>query len=709
LFIVMDLYEGETLKKKIERGPLRIEEAIEIVLQVAQGLSKAHEQGIVHRDIKPANIVLTRDGIPKILDFGLAKLSRLTMVTKPGSTVGTVAYMSPEQARGETVDQRTDIWSVGVVLYEMITGRLPFEGEFDAGIIYAILNTEPTPISSRTTEIPAQLERIVTRALAKRPEMRYQDVQELITDLRRLHTKAASPGPAGHPMRRQRVVRAAKWGIPVFIGVMAGTVYILVNGRMPPQPPVPETSLPRQMKSSIAVLPFDDLSPAKNQEYFCSGIAEEIRTSLSRIPDLKVVGGTSAAALKGKQMGIREIGRELGVATVLEGSVRKDEGHIRITLQLSDAADGFTRWSETYDREMKDVFSIQENVSRSVAAALKIAMAPETAGFIYPRQTKSAEAYEYLLKGNHFVKLYLISYRERDFQSALQMYEKAIAIDTACAVAYGGMAWAYEHHYVYGTHSAAKDYTTDRDQVVRNVQRAYQLDRNSGPINAGMAYVALKMGSYDSAYEFCRRAIELEPRSLFVNHLVGEFFAGIGLHQHATKFFGRAIELDPLYLLSLGEMASSLEWAGEFDKAADFYRRTLDLSPDDLLYKADFIRFLIKTGRVSEADMLLQPALKARPDFKSFTECRVLLLASRGAREEALKLGRSAAVCAILGAKQESLTLLEDSTNQTGRCIYLDLLHNPLYEKLRNEERFQTLLEQQRHLYEDRLTRYGGL
>jgi tetratricopeptide (TPR) repeat protein len=438
-------------------------------------------------------------------------------------------------------------------------------------------------------------------------------------------------------------------------------------------------------------------------------MAEEIRASLSRIPDLKVVGGTSTAALKGRQMGVREIGKELGVATVLEGSVRKDAKRIRITLQLSDVADGFARWSETYDRELKDVFSVQEDISRSVAANLKIALAPEIAGFKYPRQTESVEAYEYVLKGNHYVKLYLISYQERDFQSALNMYEKAIARDTGYAMAYAGAAWAYEHHYVYGTHSAARDFAADRDQAFRNIEHAYQLDPNSGPINAGMSYIAMSTGAIDRAYEYCRKALALEPRSQYVNHLVGEFALSLGLYPLAIKFFNRAIEQDPLYLLSLGEMANCQELVGEVDKAADFYRKTLDLSPNDLIYKPDYIRFLIKTGRYSEADKLLQSGLKNRLNFKDSSDCRALLLASRGARQEALKLEHSAPVYAILGEKEEALALLENPPKPIPRCRYFDLLCNPFYEKLRTEARFQTLLEKQKRLYEERLAKYGGL
>jgi serine/threonine protein kinase/tetratricopeptide (TPR) repeat protein len=709
LFIVMACYDGETLKQRIARGPIAGEEAVTIATQIAQGLSKAHAKGIVHRDIKPANVLITTDGIAKILDFGLAKLAGDVRLTKTSSTIGTAAYMSPEQARGEEIDHRTDVWSLGALLYEMIAGKPPFEGHFEAGVIYSILNTDPMPLSARNSATPAELEKIVTRALAKDPGERYQQMHEMIADLNHLTSESGATPPTGLPRRTGGIARAARWALPVFVAALAGTLYLVFHGKTGP-PAIPEGTTPAsQVRNSIAVLPFDDLSPAKDQEYFCSGIAEEIRTSLSRIPDLKVVGGTSAAALKGKKLEIREIGRQLGVTTILEGSVRKDAARIRITLQLSAAADGFTLWSDTYDREMKDVFSIQEDVSRSVAAALKITLTPETTTFAFLPRTKNIEAYEYSLKGNHNVKLYLISYKEKDFQAALRMYEKAVAIDSTYAMAYAGLAWAYEHHDMYARHSGARGYTGDRDQVLRNVERAYQLDSTDGSINAGMGYIATEMRDYDRAHELCRKALEREPHSLFVNHIVGEFLDAVGLPLHATKFFMRAIELDPLYLLSLGEMAVSLERAGEFDKAAEFYRRTLDLSPDDLVYRAYYVRLLIKTGRQSEADQLLQKALRANPNFKDLSTCRALLYASRGAKEEALRLERSAPVLAMLGEKREAMKILEGYATPKGPCRYLDLLHNSFYDKLRDDPQFQALLAQQKELYDEYLRKYGTL
>ena len=307
LYLVMAYYDGETLKERIERGPLALDEAADIATQVGRGLAEAHGAGIVHRDIKPANLLIAKGGVVKILDFGLAKLAGAEGVTQTGTTVGTVAYMSPEQARGQEVDQRTDIWSLGVVLYEMLTGQQPFRGENLLAISNAILASQPVSLTRLRAGTSPALARVVTRSLANSRDGRYQSVADLLGELRNATasaTKAAS------------------------------------------QPDVP----------SIAVLPFADMSPEKDQDYFCEGLAEELIDALARLDGLRVVARTSAFHFKGQSPDLREVGEKLNVKTVLEGSVRKAGNRLRINAQLINAEDGYHLWSERYDRTMDDVF-----------------------------------------------------------------------------------------------------------------------------------------------------------------------------------------------------------------------------------------------------------------------------------------------------------------------------------------------------------------
>jgi len=461
----------------------------------------------------------------------------------------------------------------------------------------------------------------------------------------------------------------------------------------------------RPETTSITVLPLKDYSPEKDQAFFCNGIAEEIVTALSQIPELRIVSGTRAFALQEKQTDIREAGKVLGVASVLEGSVRKSGEQLRITLQLVNVADGSHIWTQTYDRRMTDVIGVQENVARSVAAALQITLAPQIAERLLPRQTNNAEAYECFLRGTYLVKLYLVSYREQDIQSALKMFEKAIALDSTYANAYGGLAWAYEHRFVYGRHRNP----ADREQAVRATSRGYELDPGSGPLNAGMGYVTCMMGDFDRAYEFVKKARSIDPHSLWVNHLTGEFLLSVGLGDRAAAFFLKAIERDPYYLLALGELAGCYESVGDFGKASMYYQKTLALSPDDRVYKLDYITYLLKTGAADSAEEVLRDAVRAHPEFQEYSIPRALLFALRGAMTEALAIQKSVAVYSLLHMRRQAIRLLEEEAGKSREYHYMGLLHNPLFNNLRDDPRFRSILAKQKVLYEERARKYGDL
>ncbi len=373
MFIVMACYEGESLKIKIARGPLKVAETIDIAMQIAEGLAKAHQKGIVHRDIKPANILVTEDGIVKIVDFGLAKLTGRTMLTKEGTTLGTVVYMSPEQARGEKVDHRTDIWSFGVMLYEMVTGQLPFRGEYEQAVVYSILNEDPEPPTALRSGMTMEMERIILKSLAKKPEGRYQHVDEMLVDLKSIRAKTMPKGetieaktevirtdkPSRKPNPRRRI---AIFGILLLL-IVTATVYLWVQKTWQP-------FIHQKVSKKIAILPLINLTGDPSQTYFCDGMTEQLITNLSRVPELKVIARTSVMRYKNTKKDIRQISKELDAPYVLEGSVRKSDKRVRITAQLIEAKEGTHLWANDYDRNLRDIFAIQDDVSQSIAHAL---------------------------------------------------------------------------------------------------------------------------------------------------------------------------------------------------------------------------------------------------------------------------------------------------------------------------------------------------
>ena len=357
LYLVMAHYEGETLKERIGKGPLQLNDAIDIAAQVGEGLAKAHAAGIVHRDIKPANLMVTEDGTIKILDFGLAKLAGSEGVTQTGTTVGTVAYMSPEQARGQDVDHRTDIWSLGVVLYEMLAGTPPFQGENLLSLSNAIMDGTQLALTGPSSSAQS----VVTTALNKDKAQRYQAVTDLLAEMRTLRS-----------------------------GSDAATVATPTMGDVP----------------SIAVLPFANMSADPEQEYFCEGMAEELIDALARLEGLRVVARTSAFQFKGQSPDLREVGKKLNVKTVLEGSVRKAGKRLRVNAQLINARDGYHLWSEKYDRDMDDVFAVQDEIARAVVDKLKVELLGGTDEPLVSHPTDNLEAYNLVLEGRyHFQRV----------------------------------------------------------------------------------------------------------------------------------------------------------------------------------------------------------------------------------------------------------------------------------------------------------------
>ena len=540
LFIAMGYYEGKTLKERIESGPLPISEAIDIVRQVGDGLVAAHAAGIVHRDVKPANIILTTAGSAKILDFGIAKLTGVTGLTDTGITMGTVSYMSPEQVNGEGADQQSDVWALGAVFYEMLTGQPPFGGDRPGVVMHAISSAAPIPVPALRPDTPPAVARVVTRALEKSRRQRHATVGELLDALPSVSTNvepsAAVNGSAD----------------------MAATDATVV------------TEIDSEDRS-IAVLPFADLSPAKDQDYFCEGLAEELLDALAKLDGLRVVGRTSSFQFKGQASDLRDVGQKLNVKTVLEGSVRKAGNHLRINAQLSNTDDGYQLWSARYDRTMDDIFAVQDEIARAVVKELQVRLLGSTDRPLVVRPTDNLEAYACYMQGRHY------RFSRYNTTKARQCFEEAVRLDPTFAAAWAGIAEAVLLTGIFQYQPPREVSATARAAV----QRALALDDTLADAHTALAKIHLWFDwQWDDAEREFRRAIELNPANADSYASYGHFLVYMERMEEALGQAARARAIDPLSTHAFVVIGYANIYLRQYQDAVVAFRQAIDLEPD---------------------------------------------------------------------------------------------------------------------------------
>jgi len=720
VFIAMEFVEGKTLKEIISGDltpstlrPMPISQVIEIATQIASGLAAAHAKGIVHRDIKPQNILIDKDTRVKILDFGLAKLKGVSPLTKEASTLGTVHYMSPEQALGKEVDHRTDIWSLGVVLYEMLTMELPFKGEYDQALLYAVINEEPEQVTALRSGIPLELERLVDKALAKDPAERYQDCQDLIADLRR-SSKEAKPDSARRgaatDLRWRRFPRTGLWLIALLAVGVAAAGYLLTRKRSEatavPEAPQAATSA---WANSIAVLPFRDFSSHKNQEYFCDGMTDALIDRLTRFQRLKVISLTSVMVYKSKERNIRQIAQELGVNTVLDGNVQRENDRIRVSVQLINATDQANLWSDRYDRKLASVFEVHDNISQAIAAALKLKLLEQSQGTPGAPIPENMDAYEYFMKGMHFIKTrYVLTFQEEDFQVGVEMFRKALAIDPNYALAYMGLGWAYEHHFHVSNDAR------DAWEMQKNTEAFCRLDPDSALSNALLGYMYYEYRkNHEKAFTYLRKALAINANTGEVNFLVGMCYLYAGLYEQGSHFLNRAVALDPNYLWAPYKLAVCQMNSGEYEKAAASFEKYFHLTPiEPLIYPGRYLALNLWMKREAKASKILDRGAVNTPNAEWVRKYRAIMLAQKGEKEKALALYRNSEVYSLLGMADEAFRELNKEirgTETTPYIYYPHLLHNPFYDNLRSDPRCHDLLARERRLHDEYMTKYGAL
>jgi TolB-like protein/Tfp pilus assembly protein PilF len=597
-FLVMELLEGETLEQRVSAKPLKVNEILELAIPIALALEAAHTKGIVHRDIKPANIFITQEGGVKILDFGLAKVARAgglstvggmstESLTAPGVVAGTVQYMSPEQALGEPVDARTDLFSFGSVLFEMATGRVPFAGSTLGETIAHILHSQPEAMARLNSEVPAELERITLKCLEKKPQERYQSAKELRVDLQRLKREADSvqeglTAGLAMPKRGRPGLLLRKRGMVATVGaavILVAAVFIARNvgglrDRLlgPVGPPRIE---------SLAVLPLENLMGDPQQEYFVDGMTEELIADLSQVSALRVISRTSVMQYKGSKKLLPQIARELKVDGVIEGSVLRSGDHVRVTAQLIQAATDTHLWARSYERDLRDVLALQDEVARAIADEIRVKLTPQEQTRLGRARPVNPETYEAYLKG----MFYLYKKTPEGFAKGLALLQQATEKDPADPLPYAGLALAYPiiYHGPGGTIPPREGFPRARAAALK----ALELDESSAQAHLALAAIKLYFDwDWTGTEKEFRLALELNPNLPEAHTHYGWYLRLFGRNEEGVAEQKKAVELDPLspfYTAMMGWMFWDLR---QPDKAIEEARKALDIDPNspDALY-----------------------------------------------------------------------------------------------------------------------------
>ncbi|UCC45733.1 MAG: protein kinase, partial [Candidatus Zixiibacteriota bacterium] len=572
-FFAMQHVEGRSLRDVIKGKEISPDQAINLTIQVCEGLDKAHQSGVTHRDIKPSNIVIDTDGRAKLLDFGLAAIQSADRITKTGSTLGTVGYMSPEQASGRKTDERSDLFSLGVVLYEMITGRRPFKGEDEAATLLAVTQETPQPLARFCADVPDGLQDVVDRALDKDVETRYQNAAGMLADLRRLRRRSADTVEVTRPGKRFGSMAVAIVALCAVVVVAVG--YYLVNrGEMTSEQGIVQADADR-WTDSIAVLPFRDFSPGQDQEYFCDGMTEVLISRLSGIRSLKVISMTSVMRYKTPDRDLRKIGGDLQVRVILEGSIQREDNRIRVTSQLISVADDAHLWSQSYNRELESVFDIQDDISHAIVDAMKIRLVGEDTTVIVRRYTENIEAYNLYVRGRHLWN----KRTEQDIRKAIEYFEKAIELDPNYALAYAGLAdaWVVLPDYsVSGAVTRAEALANAREAA----EMAIGLDESLAEAHTSLGLILHNDSNLEGAEREFLRAIELNPGYAWAHYWYSRLLGDMGKYRKQLREGDIAFELKPMSIAVVSNRAYVKRQSCEWQEAEELYQRLIEIEPN---------------------------------------------------------------------------------------------------------------------------------
>jgi eukaryotic-like serine/threonine-protein kinase len=686
-FIALEYIEGQSLAEKITSGPLKLNDAVSIATQTCEGLQAAHERGIVHRDIKSQNIMVTTRGQVKILDFGLAKLRGATVVTKAGTTVGTMGYMSPEQLRGEAVDHRTDLWAVGVVLYEMIAGRRPFRGDFEDAIAYQIASQGPEPLTTIRTGVPMELERIVNKLLSKNVAERYQSATDLLVDLRASQKSldessksSASVAPAAPPRRKSPLLRIAVGGGALLLFVAAGALYFALGPR--PSGPI----------RSLAVLPFVNLSNVADQEYFADGMTDQLITELCKIHSVRVISRTSAMEFKGKHLPLPEIARTLNVDRIITATVLRSGEKVRINAQLIRGANDENLWAETYERNTTDILELHAAIARTIAQQIRAVLTPVEEKTLSATRAVNPQAFDLVARGNYILNT---TANIESFDKANQLMRKAVEIDPNYADAQIGFAFSLIQSINFGF-KTAEDVASEAEHAI---ERAMAIDPERGRAYTLRGQLLWLRGDIAGCLEAHKRAVELSPNDGFIRTNNSWMLMAEGRYDEGVREGEKAVELDPLSHYARCNLMGWYYAVGRFADSRAEAGRILELDSTWGPAYEHLYRISYHEGKLEEAIAHARKmcALYSRgkikvPDHVSWPEFRDwdLRTLDHMARIDGSYSGWAATDFAMFCEKQKAFHWLEVAATKA-QPVMLCLFY-PDFDCLRDDARFKDLV-----------------